>query len=65
MTTSGHKAAPTLVLLAWLVELAYVTCSLGAGALVSLVMRCFLPCRQALGERLLGVRLIVEKVSYL
>jgi hypothetical protein len=60
---SGHAASPTLVLLGWLLEVVYVACSLGIGALVSLVMRCLTPSRQSLGERLAGVRLIVERVS--
>lgn len=58
-----HLAPPWKVMLAWLVELVYVLCSCGLGALVSLVMRCGLPRHQTFGERLMGIRLIVERVS--
>jgi len=57
----GHRASAVRCVTASLLEGMYVVGTLGLGAAVSLYMRCCSTSRQSVGERIAGVKLVVER----
>jgi len=57
----GHLAGPFPSILANIIEVGYVVCTLGIGMLISVALRCWSSRRQSVGEMIVSIRCIQER----
>lgn len=59
----GHLASGHKSIMANLLEVAYVILTLGVGSIISIVLKCFGPWHQGVGELIAAVRVVEERKS--